>query len=322
MNVVHNALYARRYAEFAQAAGINYTVYYPDYHQMRPADVASTRLVGARGMTFNYRSSHGARVRQPPQLPRTASPCVRTQQCSQDAYAPAVCVRDAQHTLCSSTAAIHSAGARARVRWSCLGAFAEPRGPFAWYVCRLARTGGRLADGSGLAAGADPLLLLRAGCGRLQLAAARAAVAAVRAAHADMRGADPQRLLGRSGRVRLVRASACCRPYGARLPARRAGRLRTLRRVLPERGRVPPRRGQAPFHGGCVGCEASGAGNGRMRWLMADYRLALSGALGCGALRLIHAMDIRSPRGSTIQIKPLEVVSSLKTGPFFWQVSP
>ena len=60
MNVVHNALYARRYAEYAAAAGINYTTYYPDYEAMRPTDRAATRLVGANGVTFNYLSSHGA----------------------------------------------------------------------------------------------------------------------------------------------------------------------------------------------------------------------------------------------------------------------
>merc|ERR1719353_1353152 len=34
MNVVHNTLYSRNYAKYAEMAGINYTVYYTDYEGM------------------------------------------------------------------------------------------------------------------------------------------------------------------------------------------------------------------------------------------------------------------------------------------------
>eukprot|EP00756_Hemistasia_phaeocysticola_P029584 Hpha_TRINITY_DN16239_c0_g8::TRINITY_DN16239_c0_g8_i1::g.14584::m.14584 len=58
MNVVHNALYARNYATYAERAGVNYTVYYTDYHGMTQADVGTKRF--QEGSTVhNYRSSHG-----------------------------------------------------------------------------------------------------------------------------------------------------------------------------------------------------------------------------------------------------------------------
>ena len=62
--MVHNALYSRNYATFAQKAGINYTVYYTDYHGMTPQDKAPDRLVAtgrAGQVVYNYRSSHGWR---------------------------------------------------------------------------------------------------------------------------------------------------------------------------------------------------------------------------------------------------------------------
>eukprot|EP00413_Alexandrium_margalefii_P045770 CAMPEP_0204597298 /NCGR_PEP_ID=MMETSP0661-20131031/53726_1 /ASSEMBLY_ACC=CAM_ASM_000606 /TAXON_ID=109239 /ORGANISM="Alexandrium margalefi, Strain AMGDE01CS-322" /LENGTH=475 /DNA_ID=CAMNT_0051607979 /DNA_START=61 /DNA_END=1488 /DNA_ORIENTATION=- len=63
MSVVHNALYARNYARFAEKAGINYTVYYTDYQAMTTADAGELRfeqLNRARSGTivYNYRSSH------------------------------------------------------------------------------------------------------------------------------------------------------------------------------------------------------------------------------------------------------------------------
>merc|ERR1712151_951059 len=57
MSVVHNSLYGRNYAKYANMAGINYTVYYTDYHAMTKDDVGEKRLP-AGGMVFNYRSSH------------------------------------------------------------------------------------------------------------------------------------------------------------------------------------------------------------------------------------------------------------------------
>ena len=58
MDVVHSALYARRYAQIAEEAGINFTTYYTDYPAMRPEDRSSTRMVGNGGLTYNYLSSH------------------------------------------------------------------------------------------------------------------------------------------------------------------------------------------------------------------------------------------------------------------------
>lgn len=63
MNVVHNALYARNYARYAEQAGINYTVYYTDYVGMRAADRGTRRYsVSGKGGgvdVFNYRSNFG-----------------------------------------------------------------------------------------------------------------------------------------------------------------------------------------------------------------------------------------------------------------------
>lgn len=61
MNVVHNALYSRNYAKYAQKAGIDYTVYYTDYHGMTADDKGDRRCsaVGRGGeVVYNYRSSH------------------------------------------------------------------------------------------------------------------------------------------------------------------------------------------------------------------------------------------------------------------------
>merc|ERR1712096_390086 len=61
MNVVHNALYGRNYAKFAETAGINYTVYYTDYHGMTGDDKGDMRFSAAGrggGAVYNYRSSH------------------------------------------------------------------------------------------------------------------------------------------------------------------------------------------------------------------------------------------------------------------------
>mmetsp|Transcript_76185 Transcript_76185/g.217618 ORF Transcript_76185/g.217618 Transcript_76185/m.217618 type:complete len:195 (-) Transcript_76185:98-682(-) len=38
MNVVHDALYSRRYADLAAQAGFNFTVYYTDYNGMSPTE--------------------------------------------------------------------------------------------------------------------------------------------------------------------------------------------------------------------------------------------------------------------------------------------
>ena len=57
MNVVHNSLYARAYARYAERAGINYTVLYTDFAGMRPADAGARRLPGEGGVVWNYRSS-------------------------------------------------------------------------------------------------------------------------------------------------------------------------------------------------------------------------------------------------------------------------
>jgi hypothetical protein len=58
MNVVHNSLYSRNFAKYAAKAGINYTVYYTDYHGMTADDAGSQRFATPQG-TFNYMSSHG-----------------------------------------------------------------------------------------------------------------------------------------------------------------------------------------------------------------------------------------------------------------------
>merc|ERR1712023_546215 len=64
--VVHNALYARNYAKYAEMAGINYTVYYTDYSGMTQEDAGAKRFEvqgshrgeGFEIEVFNYRSSH------------------------------------------------------------------------------------------------------------------------------------------------------------------------------------------------------------------------------------------------------------------------
>jgi len=56
MNVVHNALYSRNYAKFAEMAGINYTVYYTDYKDMTAQDKGTMRFVSG-GSLWNYRSN-------------------------------------------------------------------------------------------------------------------------------------------------------------------------------------------------------------------------------------------------------------------------
>lgn len=61
MNVVHNALYGRNYAKYAEKAGINFTVYYTDYHGMTVQDKGDQRVTAegrAGEMVYNYRSSH------------------------------------------------------------------------------------------------------------------------------------------------------------------------------------------------------------------------------------------------------------------------
>eukprot|EP00040_Diaphanoeca_grandis_P025848 m.143864 g.143864 ORF g.143864 m.143864 type:complete len:527 (+) comp30340_c0_seq3:335-1915(+) len=56
MNVVHNALYARNYAKYANQAQVKYTVYYTDYEGMQANDTGTERYaVGAT--VWNYRSS-------------------------------------------------------------------------------------------------------------------------------------------------------------------------------------------------------------------------------------------------------------------------
>jgi len=57
MNVVHNALYARRYAEFAKSADVDYAVFYPDYEGMKSTDRSAERLPGGKGEVYNYLSS-------------------------------------------------------------------------------------------------------------------------------------------------------------------------------------------------------------------------------------------------------------------------
>jgi len=57
MNVVHSALYSRNYAKYAEMAGINYTVYYTDYHGMTQEDQGEQR-VQSGSKVWNYRSSH------------------------------------------------------------------------------------------------------------------------------------------------------------------------------------------------------------------------------------------------------------------------
>jgi len=57
MQVVHNALYGRNYAKYAEMAGINYTVYYTDYHGMREEDYGQARFLTS-GTAWNYRSNH------------------------------------------------------------------------------------------------------------------------------------------------------------------------------------------------------------------------------------------------------------------------
>eukprot|EP00662_Eupelagonemidae_sp_cell21_P037922 gene37922-45394_t len=63
MNVVHNALYSRNYAKYAErAGGINYAVYYTDYEGMTADDRGAARFEvdGGRGATvYNYRSNFG-----------------------------------------------------------------------------------------------------------------------------------------------------------------------------------------------------------------------------------------------------------------------
>eukprot|EP00947_MAST-08B_sp_MAST-8B-sp1_P000645 g645.t1 len=68
MNVVHNALYARNYARFAEEAGVQYTVYYTDYEAMTKNDTGTQRFAvpdsgghgggGGGTVVWNYRSSH------------------------------------------------------------------------------------------------------------------------------------------------------------------------------------------------------------------------------------------------------------------------
>lgn len=57
MNVVHSALYSRNYAKYAEMAGINYTVYYTDYHGMTEDDAGEQRFQSGNKV-YNYRSSH------------------------------------------------------------------------------------------------------------------------------------------------------------------------------------------------------------------------------------------------------------------------
>lgn len=57
MQVVHNALYARRYAAVAEAAGLEFVSYYPDYAEMRASDRASERLRLHDGTVLNLRES-------------------------------------------------------------------------------------------------------------------------------------------------------------------------------------------------------------------------------------------------------------------------
>merc|ERR1712045_1028559 len=57
----HEAIYARSYAKFAEAAGVNYTVYYTDYKNMKASDAGADRVTSStfRGdIVYNYRSSH------------------------------------------------------------------------------------------------------------------------------------------------------------------------------------------------------------------------------------------------------------------------
>merc|ERR1712216_1047816 len=57
MNVVHNALYSRNYAKYAEMAGINYTVYYTYYEAMVEDDHGEQRFQVGKSV-FNYRSGH------------------------------------------------------------------------------------------------------------------------------------------------------------------------------------------------------------------------------------------------------------------------
>ena len=59
MNVVHNALYSRNYAKYAELAGINYTVYYTDYIGMSSEDAGTRLYKTSDGSVFNYRSNFG-----------------------------------------------------------------------------------------------------------------------------------------------------------------------------------------------------------------------------------------------------------------------
>ena len=59
MNVVHNAMYSRNYAKYAEMAGINYTVYYTDYVGMTKDDAGTRKYTTNDGSVFNYRSNFG-----------------------------------------------------------------------------------------------------------------------------------------------------------------------------------------------------------------------------------------------------------------------
>ena len=60
MNVVHSALYARQYARIAEAAGVNFSVYYTDYEGMRDSDKGTERVSAGGGrVIFNYRTNFG-----------------------------------------------------------------------------------------------------------------------------------------------------------------------------------------------------------------------------------------------------------------------
>jgi hypothetical protein len=59
MNVVHAALYARRYAEVATSAGLEHLIYHPDYPRMSPSDKAAEadRIHTNDGTVLNMRHS-------------------------------------------------------------------------------------------------------------------------------------------------------------------------------------------------------------------------------------------------------------------------